>query len=294
MGTLLPPDNIGALLAIHAANPAQQDVLINEFIKVRWKQYEAMAYQACRRSNRNPDVYGDDVSSLIAMEAVNLVKTLVSAGPARINVDGTSVKFNYLVRSKVGNAVTTFFYSEAGGTVARGMRNHIRRQSQIRKTRNEIFAREMREPTAAEIIAVTNARLKKDRAHPEQECILVSDDDFQNYSLEEYNPDILDREMDHENLSYSEDYLLHPTEGQQIVVDTIAAAKEISEEIGQVAELWLGDFYPNGGDAAAQTSIMERTGLPKWTVSRHISIIKKIALEQLEAKLSPEDFTTTP
>lgn len=291
MGTLLPATNIDALLAIHAAHPSDQDALINEFIRARWKQFQTMAYQACRRANRDPQKFEDDVTSLMAMEAWNVVKNLVAEGPAKIRSHGATANFNYLIRWSVGNAVTKFFHSEAGGTAASGMDLYIRRQSQIRKTRDEISSREMREPTQAEIIEVTNARLMKTRKSPQQEGILLDESDFVQYSTAEYVPEVIDRELKHENLSYHEDYLLHPAEGQQIVLATIAAAKEVSDELGMVAEIWLGDFYPNGGDATQQVSIMKRTGLPKWTVSRYIARIKQLALEQLESKLSPEDYT---
>lgn len=285
---ILPSGNVDALLAIHNASASQQDALINEFLQSRWKLFESMAYQACRRANRNPQSYSEDVTSLMATEAWKLVKKIIAGGPQKITKDGSN--FNYLIRWTVGNAVTAFFHSEAGGSSAAGMDYHIRRQNEIKKTRNEIFAREMREPTEAEIIEVTNARLEE-KNRESTSGLFVSSKDFKNYSSTEYIPEQMDQTLRHENLSYHEDYLLHPAEGQQIVLDTIAAAKEVSDELGLVAELWLGSLYPNE-DVSTQVSIMERTGLAKWVVHRHVCAIKKIALKQLENKLSPEDFNS--
>lgn len=285
---ILPSGNIDALLAIYHASPYQQDALINEFLQSRWKQFESMAYQACRRAGRNPQVYSDDVTLLMATEAWNLVRKLVDGGPQKITKDASN--FNYLIRWTVGNAVTAFFHSEVGGTSAAGMDYHLRRQNEIKKTRAEIYTREMREPTEAEIIEVTNARLSK-KSRESTSGLFISSKDFSDYSSTEYIPEQMDQALRNENLSYHEDYLLHPAEGKQIVNDTIAAAKEVSEELGMVAELWLGSLYPND-EISTQVSIMERTGLAKWVVHRHVCAIKKIALKQLEQKLSPDDFNS--
>lgn len=286
MGITLPTDTTEALMAIHDASGVEQESLINQFLQSRWEQFEKMAYQACRRSGRNPSVYGDDVASLMAVEAWNVVKKLVDAGPDEIQKKETN--FNYMIRWAVGNAVTSFFHSEAGGMPASGMSTYLLRRAQINKTIEEAAAREMPEPSRAEIIEHTNARLLATRANPSD--VLISEKDFQSYSSMEFIPEVVDTELGYENMSYQQEYLLHPTEGPKIFLDTIAAAKEVNESLGLVAEIWLGELYASKGGTVKQTSIVERTGLPKHTVSRYISRIKQIALGQLENQMSESDF----
>jgi hypothetical protein len=279
-----------ALLAIQEAGPERREELVNVFISDRWEQWKGIALQQCRASGRSYNVYLDDVTTLVGLTVWKLVTEIVAEEPEVLR--SKSRNLNYLIQKNVRNSVRSFFYSEAGGAAVAGMDNVIRRQNEIRKTRSDLTNRGMLEPTDAEIIEAANTRLTDKRKDAARQGILLSEKDFLPQvtgSTMSYDSSTMDSDIDG-TANHQEDYVLHPVEGRQIITEVIAEAYTVSHDLGMIAELWIGEFYPTGHALNNQADIARETGLTKQQVSRSIAKIKKIARDLLGKKLNAEDL----
>lgn len=252
-------------------------VLIEEFVEQHLPMFRNQASGLCRTCGVPKDRYLDEAESLVHLAASTLLR---KAEEDISSLDGIQNweailwrQARVLFRSFVDNND-----SSLSGTVAKR-----RRYREAQRTRTILRDKLEREPTDAEVVEETNARMTSLRKDAANQGILISLDDLRlpssNESVE-ILADVPDDFMD-------DGFVLHPVEGKALVAEIISHCRQRGELIGRFASLWLAEAYTSGrsdigGDTVAY--ICRTLEITRARFAELDSEVKRLAQELLRDK----------
>lgn len=262
-------DAVRAVLAI--SDPVTRDLAIDGFLRDRRSSHIVIARKHIQSRGENPARYLDDILSIVLEQDYRLLQEVIDDPTLLDSINNWS---GYL-HARCRNAVAQFFETGLGAPMAR-MAGVMRRRAQLAATRRELLAANQCEPTDLEIVEQTNARMRATRKNPEKQGMVCTVSDLYIHSDVS---EVLDRD---EAVAPQDDFLVHSSEGPVIVEAIIADATDVHENLGLVADAWLGDLYgPDPHEPTGQvrtvTEIVELLGMDRSTVMNCVATIRSRA-----------------
>lgn len=264
------------------AGPARE-AAVNDFIAARLPMFTRQARGLCRINSVQVGTYLDDVAAIVAEVAWEMIREALDDPSTLERIITWEAILYRRARVRVRSYIDRTEAPAAGMTTAR------RRHREVQRTRSLLRGELDREPNDAEVITETNKRLAhlKDAAY---QGMAITEEDLR------MPGQVADPELaleQHRVVDFAEDYILHPTEGRQVVARTIEACYRHDHATGKVAELWMGDVYSTGGPGEGTdtiTHICQVMAMTRPRVQEHIGRVRRIAIDLL-ADMGVEGLT---
>lgn len=232
-------DAVRAILSI--SDPATRDLAVENFLRDRRQTHLVMARTLLRKYGANPARFLEDALSIVA-EQDYLLLTSVIDDPELL--DGITNWSGY-VSGRCRNPIRAFLDSGAGAAPMSGMSSVLRRRRAMEVTRRRLLEiSQTDQPTDAQIVEVTNSRMRATRSNAERQGMICTLSDLY------IQPSPLQILENDSVCAPQEDFLLHSSEGPVIVEAIIDEVSQQDEQLGVIADAWLGDLY--GPDPSEQ------------------------------------------
>lgn len=156
-----------------------------------------------------------------------------------------------------------------------------RRFKEMRQTEQEYLLNHGSQPSAAEVVTLTNKRMAATRSDPRRQGVHCTMEDYQTMVAgASVELDAIREVADPDSNAY--EGKLHSTERERMVLVTIARCHEVSESHGRIAELFFGPSLGAYFDKPpTSTDIAETVGIAAPTVRRKLAEVRAVAQEVL-------------
>lgn len=263
------------LLQIKAMPEARRQRARDEFVVSRQRLFRTIAFRLCRNYGISPQEHMEDVTQVVAEEAIEWINKLMDD-----REDLTKV-LNWEGMLHVRSKQTVRTWMDRNLTPASGMISVSRRVRMLNAVRDEMRQSMSDEPTKQQIVDEHNRRMRASRKDPERQGVIATVDDLI-ITGRSVNVD------DHEQVGPMEDgCVLHPAEGPRFVQSVVEAAEELGGVTADVASTWLAGVYATEGyqQVLSVDEVAAALGIEKSVASTQIRKVKalarKVLIEQL-------------
>ncbi|OCI32863.1 hypothetical protein [Oerskovia enterophila] len=244
------------------------------FIAERMALYRRIARPLCRRYGLSVDNHLDDMASVVCEVAIKMVEQLTSDVESLDKVRN----FEALLHVSCADRARSYAHSELGRAPVSGMQSVMRRRVTLERTRDQLRANQHREPTDAETVEAHNEQVSLTRKDAAYQGALATAADLGEVGA--LNIDNHDRVVD------EPDFILHPTEGRELVKTILDAAGTSGDPVvAAVADAWAGSYYSQEeGQLATTAQISQALDLPERRVRRVLVQVRGMGIEILERR----------
>jgi hypothetical protein len=268
------------------SDPVTRDLAVDGFLRDRRDSHIVIARKHIQSRGENPARFLDDILSIVLEQDYQLLQEVI-ADPAVLD---EVQNWSGFLHARCRNAVAQFFETGLGAPMAR-MAGVMRRRGQLAATRRELLATNQCEPSDEEVVEQTNARMRATRKNPEKQGMICTISDLYIHSDVS---EILDSD---DAVAPQDDFLVHSSEGPVIVEAIIADATSVHEDLGLVADAWLGDLYgPDPAEPIGQVrtvaEVAQLVGMTRSVVTDHVATIRSRAAVVVAniVGITPDDY----
>lgn len=273
--TASPTADQRALAALAAATGRERERLVEQFLRPRVAprgSFASMAAELCRtngvREASQIERYVPDVLGILYEEAVKILNA-VCADPARVEKI-TSFDGFLFYQSKA----PTRSHFDGGGAGIRppGATARLRRWRELMRTRAMLLEERGQEPTKAEILEVTNDRMRRLRKDAARQSMIATMDDFESVDSVPLLPEEHDRSSDADD-----DSPLAAHEARSLLDRVAELAAQAEPGLDLVARAWLGGIYDGNRAPRELGEVAKECSLSIAQAAAAISRVQEIA-----------------
>lgn len=271
-GTDIGTDVTSRIDGLPGMDEATRAHAIDGIVRVMFPSFLNWTPKFCRVSG---DVYGnhrDDVTSIVAERVLTVLREFASQGKHA----GVQNWYSYLY--SVSRYAALAYFNSSQVTAASGMTALLRRQRHIGRIRSELRGSLGREPSDMEIVEAANQNMRERRSNPSKQGALV---DLSDMTVVLPAADVQDYDREVED---DEGSLLAPVEGRMLVTLIVDACAEISDELGTVAQTWIGEMYSEPPAIGSVPEIASALGVNTPKATRLLAVARGVAKDLCERK----------
>lgn len=190
---------------------------------------------ACKNHGDREMMYSDDVFNHISIAMLDAIRKLIA------NPGATTVMNYYSYFSTISKHAAFAFFHSSERTGFSHKTGADRRVSKINKTRREMTIELGRQPSDQEVVNEVNRVALATRKDAKKQGALVTLEDVKTATvssldgmMEEFGDSIWDA-------TYDENATLNRVEAPSLIDAIIAGCYAVSNDLGMVADLWVGD-----------------------------------------------------
>ena len=270
------------LEAIIAAEGRTRANLLDDFARSKLRDMRSIALQLCRVSGLDPMVHGDDAVGVVETEFTRTVNAIVK-DPSRLD---RITSFNGFLYHHSKAPMRSYGDGTQSGEKPSGTTSLARRQRELARTQAALRADLNAEPTAEQIVEVTNARMRAKRKDAERQGMICTIEDLQQPT----NVPLLPEEND-APVWMESDTPLAPHEARSFLRRAIEAAMEVDERLARVLSTWLGStFDENVGGPRPVGEVARMMGLRVAEAAELIAAAQDLAVRVLEEEFGVRDL----
>lgn len=245
------------------------EIELNDMLRLRWPQLRRMGAQLCRQHGRAPSDYGEDFTSIVAMELAGMVRTY-RKDPSKLDAVR---KVDVMAVTRARNVARSWINSSE--MPATGMSSRLLVHVLLQSLYWEVYSQSGQEPSVAEVVRLHNEKMHATRKDPARSGVLATEADFWLAPSAVEIPEHLSQT----DFGIDPDCLISPMEGPRFRADVVAACAEHSHRAGLAAEAFI-DYIDSGGDeSGALGAVASALGAGREDAEETFGLVQQIARE---------------